>query len=86
MVQRKPNETEDDFERRRNTFYGRRLVEKEKRRNLQLQQQRRELQLANEELKRENRRLEGLIVQTRIIVGTVVGGNAFDEPQVWGTV
>ena len=68
MIQRMVDESDNDFHKRRNALYGRRLTAKSRYRRAELERQQRELDDRNGMLRHDNRRLEDLISQARLIV------------------
>lgn len=65
VVERLPNETWEDFRKRRNIIYGRRNADKERRRIEEMDHQRQVLALKNQSLVRDNERLERLLAQAQ---------------------
>ena len=75
LVERLPNESKQDFVRRRNLIYGRRNAEKERRKVEDLENQHRSLLTRNQVLMRDNAFLETLLSQAQLLVLQLVNNN-----------
>jgi len=67
LVQRRPEETQEEFIKRRNICYGQRMVQRWRQGMTDLDQQRQSLQHQNDALRRDNRRLEEALVRARYL-------------------
>ena len=74
LIQRRADETNEDFHRRRSTFYSQRSAQKGKHREFQLEVNQRRLEFANMALREQNRQLESALMQARLLVAMYTGG------------
>eukprot|EP00977_Amphora_coffeiformis_P025787 scaffold22148_cov99-Amphora_coffeaeformis.AAC.1 len=68
LVQRRPGETPEEFTKRRNLCYGKRMAERWHREMTGLEHEHHNMKIRNETLRRDNRRLEAALVQARFLV------------------
>ena len=74
LVVRREDESPEDFEKRRHSVYGKRSYQKKQRNNEDLMEQRHRLEGLNAVLRKDNRRLETLMLQARLTVATYLDG------------
>lgn len=67
LVTQRPGESRRDFKQRRHMVYGKRSYNKRRAGVMQLQRERDVLQQSIKTLRKDNRRLEALLVQVRLI-------------------
>lgn len=68
LVERLPNETVEEFKKRRNAIYGRRNTQKTKRREAEMEAKRVGLIKSNQMLAKDNQRLESLLAQAEMLL------------------
>ena len=80
QVKRAPNESQQDFARRRNAVYARRVYQRRQTALVSLQRQQEGLQISNTQLQQDNQRLEGLLAKALSLVAAVTDPTKDGKP------
>ena len=85
QVKRGPNESQEDFARRRNAVYARRVYQRRQAELTGLQRQHEFMKMSKTQLEQDNLRLEGLLAQARSLVAATMDPSLDGKPAALST-